>query len=81
MAFRGEYAVNRVVSFFKTRSFAVLLFHVGVLLFNWPLLSLSNENGETSVFSYLLITWALIVVVLIVVGQSIKHSEETDRES
>lgn len=57
-----------------------MLFHAGVLLFNWPLLSLANENDETSIFCYLLVAWSIIVALLIVVGQSIRHGEEADRE-
>lgn len=73
-------AVNRIVNFFKAKSFAVLLFHAGVLLFNWPLLSLAAENDETSIFCYLLISWSIIVALLIVVGQAIRHGEEAGRE-
>ena len=74
------HTMNRVFNFFKTKSFAILLFHAGILLFNWPLLSMSVEGGETSVFSYLLITWTVIVALLIVVGQSIRHGDETEGE-
>ncbi len=67
----------QIVRFLKTRSFAVLLFHFGVLLFNWPLLSLPSKGGGTSIFTYLIVTWTVLVVLLILVGQSIRHGERS----
>ncbi len=72
--------MNRIIEFFKAGSFAILLFYAGVLLFNWPLLSMAAESGESSIFSYLLISWTVIVVLLIAVGQSIRHGEKTKKE-
>jgi len=72
--------VNRIVIFFKTGSFAILLFLAGVLLFNWPILSMAAEGGGTSVFKYLIIGWTVIVALLIVVGQCILGAEKADRE-
>lgn len=72
--------MNRLFRFFKSRSFAILLFHVGVLLFNWPLLSMANEGSEAAIFSYLLITWAVVVCLLIIVGSFISSSMNRNSE-
>lgn len=72
--------LNRLLGFFKGRSSAVLLFHAGVLLFNWPLLSISGDKGGESLFTYLFTVWAVIVVLLMVMGYAVRRSAASDRE-
>ncbi len=72
--------MDRIINFFKAKSFAILLFHIGVLLFSWPLLSLSAETGGAPLFVYLLIFWALIVFALVIMGSCISISEENNRK-
>ncbi len=76
----GEKAVDRFVSFFKSKSFAVLLFHIGVLIFNWPILTLSSDLAGFTVFRYIFIAWFAIVCLLIVVSQSLKLDTPEDRK-
>ncbi|MBI9081047.1 MAG: hypothetical protein JEY79_15070 [Pseudodesulfovibrio sp.] len=71
--------MNRFVTFFKSQGFAILLFHAGVLLFSWPILSLATESGETYIFKHLLIGWAIIVALLVVVGQCILRGDKSDK--
>lgn len=72
--------MDRISKFFKSKSLAVLLFLVGMLLFNWPILSMPPRAGETSLFSYLIIAWTVIVVLLVAVGESTRRAEKMDRE-
>jgi len=72
--------MNRVILFFKSKNFIILLFHVGVLVFNWPLLSLASNKSDTSIFSYIIISWTIIVALLIVIGQCIQYHHESDKE-
>lgn len=76
---RKRNAVNRFITFFKSPGFTILLFHAGILLFSWPILSLATESGETGIFKHLLIGWAVIVALLVVVGQCILHGEKSDK--
>lgn len=69
--------MNRFIVFFKSRSFALLLFHLGVLVFNWPILSMPSETGDGAIFSHLLIAWAIFVTLLIFVGQSIRAGNDS----
>ncbi|BCS88067.1 hypothetical protein [Pseudodesulfovibrio sediminis] len=71
--------MNRIVNFFKTSSFAVLLFHVGLLLFSWPLLSLPSDSGAERLFGYVIVAWSVIVCLLIVMGACFHMNEERDQ--
>ncbi|ADU63004.1 MAG: hypothetical protein KUA35_05240 [Pseudodesulfovibrio sp.] len=72
--------MDRISKFFKSKSLAVLLFLVGMLLFNWPILSMPSGAGETSIFSYLIIAWFVIVVLLIAMGEFTRRTGKTDGE-
>lgn len=39
-------------------------FVMGVLLFSWPLLSITADRGGAPFFAYLFITWAVLIAVL-----------------
>lgn len=71
--------MDRLVAFLQSTSFAVLLFLAGLLLFNWPLLSLSSEHGGHSVFSYIFIAWFSLVCCLIGIGRSL-HRADSERK-
>lgn len=45
-------------------AFALLLFGVGGLLCNWPLLSVAVDNGLWSAFRFLILAWGLILAGL-----------------
>lgn len=70
--------MDRLFDFFSSRSFVILLFHVGVLLFNWPLLSLSSDASETSIFSYIIITWFVVVCMLIIMSYCINRANKAN---
>lgn len=74
-AFRGM-AVDRIIAFFKSGSLALLLFHLGVLLFSWPVLSLSAEEGGTPLFGYLFLAWSAVVILLTLVGLSLGRDQD-----
>lgn len=43
---------------------AILIFLVGVLLFNWPLLSIQVKKNGFQLFFYLFLLWFLLILCL-----------------
>ncbi|MGD9948101.1 MAG: hypothetical protein AB7U29_06420 [Desulfobulbus sp.] len=43
---------------------AVLLFTVGLLLFNWPLLSITSEKDGFQMLLYLFLLWIAIILCI-----------------
>lgn len=74
----GGIDMHRIIRFFKARGFALLAFHIGVLLFCWPLLSIPAESGGTGLFYYILTAWAVLVIILVCMGESIRRSQTTE---
>lgn len=71
--------MNRLLRFFASRSFAILLFHLGLLFFMWPILSIPAEDGGPGIFNYIFTVWAVLVFTLFLIGTSIritKHKKE-----
>lgn len=65
--------MHRFVRFFGSGSFVTLLFHLGLLFFCWPLLSLVTEGGGIPLFVYLFIGWCGLVGLLFLVGVAIQR--------
>ncbi|MCJ2165517.1 MULTISPECIES: hypothetical protein [unclassified Pseudodesulfovibrio] len=72
--------MNRIIGFFKNRTSAILLFHVGVLFFNWPLLSITADDGGVTAFYYIFVVWTVIVALLMVTGYALHRATTTDKK-
>ena len=53
---------------FKRPGFHILLFCLFLTLFNWPILSIAERNHDQALFSYLFFAWALLVLLLLLIG-------------
>lgn len=71
--------MNRILRFFQSTSCAVLLFHAALLLFNWPLLSLSSEPGGPGLFRYIFIAWFVLVCCLMGIGYSLRRGDNDSK--
>ncbi|QJB56344.1 hypothetical protein [Pseudodesulfovibrio sp. zrk46] len=69
-------AVDRLIAFFQSRGLALLLFHLGTLLFSWPLLSLCAEDGGPSLFSYIFLVWGVLVCLLVIMGRCLGRDKD-----
>lgn len=73
--------MNRIIQSIHEHSFAIIVFHVGVLLLSWPLLTIPNEDSPgIPLFCYLMIVWFILVVLLAITGYVITRSPHTDEE-
>lgn len=76
-AIRGI-ALKKIQNLVSCKEFLGLLFSLFLILFNWPLFSLSYHNPG-SVFTFIFTIWVIIVVVLFIIGQALPTSL-TDEE-
>lgn len=73
--------MNRYLKLFTSRSFAMLLFHIALLFFLWPILSIPAEEGGPAIFNYLFMFWAILVAMLFFVGTSIRILTQEDKDT
>lgn len=52
----------------KTELF-ILIFLLGLALFNWPLLKIADNSGITAQYLYLFIAWSIPVFLVIVINR------------
>ena len=46
-----------------TKPLSIVLFFIGLLLFNWPVLSIAGQSSTLASYLFLFIAWALIIVL------------------
>lgn len=46
----------------------VLMFLLGLLLFNWPLLTISDNWGVLGQFVYLFLIWIILILFVFLIG-------------
>ena len=56
--------MQRLIVFLRSRAGSLLLFHLGMLLFSWPMLSITANRGGVPFFLYLFLAWAGLIVLL-----------------
>jgi len=52
-----------------------LVFCVGFVFFNWPLLGLFSLESLEDIFVYLLLTWTFFIVVLLIICMGYLRSD------
>jgi putative effector of murein hydrolase len=64
---------------FKNSAFHALLFCLFLTLFNWPILSIPEQRQDKTLFIFLFYTWGLLILLLLLIGISVRgdSSEET----
>jgi len=60
---------KKLINLLAKTGFSVLLFCLGLLLFNWPLSSIANTNIELF-FIYLFLIWSIIILILFFISKS-----------
>jgi hypothetical protein len=73
--------MGRFLKLFASRSFTILLFHLGLLFLMWPLISIPAEKGGPALFAYIFIVWAVLVFLLLLIGTSTRLREQKNKDS
>jgi len=63
--------------------FHIFVFCLLFMLFNWPFLAISAKSGLMSVFSYLFVAWAILILLLFLMQRTLRGTasgEEGDNE-
>lgn len=73
-------AVKRLFDFLNSGAGALLLFMLGLLIFNWPLLSVTTNISGPYRFCYLFFAWAAIVAVLGLMAYALCSRDSEEEE-
>jgi hypothetical protein len=63
--------MERLRDLFRQREFHLLLFCLSIVLLSWPLVSFSDLERLKTMFVYLFLVWAAIIVLLLAVSRSL----------
>ncbi|HMK33889.1 MAG TPA: hypothetical protein VK463_02400 [Desulfomonilaceae bacterium] len=75
--------MERLKNLLRQTEFPIFLFFVSLVLFNWPVVNLSDVHRLEIPFIYLFTTWGIVVLLLYLAGKSLgdqPSSEETDSD-
>jgi hypothetical protein len=64
--------MERLRELFRQREFHLLLFCLSIVLLSWPLVSFSDVERLKTMFVYLFLGWAVIIVLLLAVSNSLR---------
>jgi hypothetical protein len=67
--------MGRFKALLRQKDFHVLLFHVCLVLFGWPIVSFDSIERVRAMFVYLFLVWAVVILLLFLVGRSVAASE------
>ncbi|MBI4962047.1 MAG: hypothetical protein HY913_02105 [Desulfomonile tiedjei] len=70
--------MERLRILFRQREFHALLFCGSLVLLSWPLVSFSDVNRLQTMFVYLFLAWAAIVLLLFLVSRSLDAGNGSD---
>jgi hypothetical protein len=63
--------VGRIKALFGQKDFHVLLFHVCLVLFGWPIVSFHSIERVQAMFIYLFLVWGVVIFLLFLVSRSV----------
>jgi hypothetical protein len=67
--------MGRLKVLLRQKDFHVLLFHVCLVLFGWPIVSFDSIERVQAMFVYLFVVWAVVILLLFLVARSVDASE------
>ena len=65
----------------SSSAFHILLFVVLFLMIGWPLVTITSENRDVSIFLYLYGLWAVVIVGLLLMTKAFSDNTPTDSSS
>jgi hypothetical protein len=72
--------MRRIRLLMGQRDFHVLLFHVCLVLFGWPVVSFQTLERLQAMFIYLFLVWGAVIFLLFLVSRSV-DTEDPSREA
>lgn len=66
----GGDSLKNISNLFRKQGFHFLLFCLGIILFNWPFLSIAEETHGNFLFIYLFLVWAVIIFLSFSIARS-----------
>jgi hypothetical protein len=70
--------VGRLKVLFRQKDFHVLLFHVCLVLFGWPVVSFHSIERVQAMFIYLFLVWAAVIFLLFLVSRSVDVGDPSE---
>lgn len=58
----------------------LLLFCLGLVFFNWPILGILHPEGSDGMFVYLFLNWIIAIFLLFLISRSCKNSTSSVKE-
>ena len=68
--------MRRLSHLLKQPAFQCLLSLLGFALYSWPVLSVFDRQPLQSIFSYLFIVWAVLILLLFFTARSCRSDKE-----
>lgn len=72
--------MKRLINFFGSKTGTLLLFHLGLLLFSWPLMSITANMGGVALFRYLFLAWAVFIAILPLMAYAVRRNSSDKGE-
>jgi hypothetical protein len=70
--------VGRLKGLFRQKEFHVLLFHVCLVLFGWPIVSFHTIERAQAMFVYLFLVWGVVIFLLFLVSRSVDVNDPSE---
>lgn len=72
--------MKRLARLLRQTELHVLLFVLGFVSLNWPILSIFRGRDPADIFTYFFVIWGIVIAILLLINRACKISdrEETD---
>jgi hypothetical protein len=67
--------MKRIRALLGQKDFHVLLFHICLVLFGWPVVSFHTLDRLQAMFIYLFLVWGSVILLLFLVSRSVGESD------
>lgn len=70
--------MDRLKGLLKRGEFHLLLFHICLVLFGWPVVSFYDIQGMKVMFVYLFLVWSAVIFLLFLISRSVEVEEASE---
>jgi hypothetical protein len=67
--------MNTIKGLLGRKEFQLLLFHVCLVLFGWPVVTFNDVERLQTIFVYLFAAWAAVIFLLFMVSRSVGEAQ------
>ena len=72
--------MKRLIRLLRQSELHVLLFALGIILLNWPILSIFEGKNPSDIFTYFFVVWFLVIVMLAMISRACNSLTAQDTE-